>query len=92
MSFKVFDIVISVWLILFVVWGLPLTHYRSRFRKIVYQTESWVINIKPVFVDEIRALFGNTYPNNPEYLKMRNFYRFYLIVYTLLFAVYRLVG
>jgi peroxiredoxin Q/BCP len=92
MSFKVFDIVISVWLILFVVWGLPLTHYRSRFRKIVYQTESWVINIKPVFWDELKALFGNAYPENPEYLKMRNFYRFYLIVYTLLFAVYRLVG
>jgi peroxiredoxin Q/BCP len=92
MSFKVFDTVISVWLILFVVWGLPLTHYRSRFRKIVYQTENWVINIKPVFWDEIKALFGNVYPENPEYLKMRNFYRFYLIVYTLLFVVYRFVG
>lgn len=92
MSFKVFDIIISVWLILFVVWGLPLTHYRSRFRKIVYQTESWVINIKPVFLDELKALFGNAYPENREYLKMRNFYRFYLIVYSLLFALYRFVG
>ncbi len=92
MSFKVFGTVISVWLILFVVWGFPLTHYRSRFRKIVYQTESWLINIKPVFVDEIKALFGNVFPDNREYLKMRNFYRFYLLVYLLLFVAYRFAG
>ena len=67
MSFRVFDTVISVWLIIFVAWGLPLTHYRSRFRKIVY-------------------------PENKYCLKMRNFYSFYLILYTLLFVVYRFVG
>ena len=92
MSFKIFNVLVSIWLILFVVWGLPLTHYRSRFRKIVYQTESWLINIKPVFMDEIKALFGNTLPGNPEYLKMRNFYRFYLLVYLLLFIIYRITG
>jgi len=27
----------NIWLILFILWGLPLTFYRSRFRKIVYQ-------------------------------------------------------
>ena len=30
----------NIWLILFFVWGLPLTFYRSKFRKIVYKTES----------------------------------------------------
>lgn len=90
MKFEIFNLSISVWLLLFVVWGLPLTYYRSRFRKIVYQTESWIINIKPVFTDEIKALFGNTYPENIEYLKMRNFYRMYLIVYLMLFIVYRI--
>jgi peroxiredoxin Q/BCP len=78
----------NVWLILFVVWGLPLTIYRSRFRKIVYQTTKWNINIKPLFTKEIKALFGNIYPGNKTYIRIRNFYRFYLAVYFLLFIIY----
>jgi peroxiredoxin Q/BCP len=78
----------KIWLILFVVWGLPLAYYRSKFRKIVYQTDSWTINIKPYFWKELRALFGNIYPDKMNYLKLRNFYRFYLMVYTILFTLY----
>ncbi len=78
----------NIWLILFFVWGLPLTYYRSRFRKRVYLTDSWTINIKPLFTKELKALFGNIYPDDVKYLKFRNFYRFYLIVYLLLFAAY----
>jgi peroxiredoxin Q/BCP len=78
----------NIWLILFIVWGLPLTFYRSKFRKIVYQTDSWTINIKPYFMKELKALFGNMYPDNKNYLKFRNFYRFYLIIYLLLFTSY----
>lgn len=78
----------NIWLILFCVWGLPLTFYRSKFRKIVYQTESWTINIKPYFWKELKALSGNMYPDNRNYLKLRNFYRFYLLIYLLLFAAY----
>ena len=75
----------NIWLILFVLWGLPMTYYRSKFRKIVYQTDHWLINIKPLFIKEFKGLFGNLYPNNKEYLKQRNFYRFYLGVYFVLF-------
>lgn len=78
----------NIWLILFFVWGLPLTYYRSKFRKIVYQTDSWTINIKPYFGKELKALFGNTYPDNKDYLKMRNFYRLYLMIYLLLLTAY----
>jgi len=78
----------NIWLILFFAWGLPLTFYRSKFRKIVYQTESWTINIKPYFGKELKALYGNIYPDNRNYLKLRNFYRFYLLIYLLLFAAY----
>ena len=78
----------KIWLLLFIAWGLPLTMYRSRFRKIVYQTQSWVINIKPVFLKEIKALFGNIYLGNLIYIKTRNFYRMYLSVYILLFFSY----
>jgi len=81
-------IVANIWLILFIVWGLPLTIYRSKFRKIVYQTDHWIINIKPVFMKEIRGLIGNIYPGNLKYRKFRNFYRFYLAIYFLLFLFY----
>ncbi|HUX95789.1 MAG TPA: peroxiredoxin [Bacteroidales bacterium] len=37
---------------------------------------------------EIKALFGNMYPENHDYLKFRNFYRLYLIIYMLLFTSY----
>jgi len=78
----------NIWLILFIAWGLPLTFYRSKFRKIVYKTESWTINIKPYFLKEIKALFGNIYPDNKSYIRFRNFYRFYLFIYLLLFISY----
>jgi thioredoxin-dependent peroxiredoxin len=82
----------NIWLILFIVWGLPLTYYRSKFRKIVYQTDHWTINIKPYFIKELKAIFGNMYPDNISYLKFRNFYRFYLIIYLLLFTSYLTFG
>jgi peroxiredoxin Q/BCP len=81
-------IIKNIWLILFFGWGLPLTYYRSKFRKLVYQTDSWLINIKPLFWKELRALFGNIYPENKNYIKFRNFYRLYLMVYILLFILY----
>jgi peroxiredoxin Q/BCP len=76
----------NIWLILFIAWSLPLTLYRSKFRKIVYQTDKWTINIKPYFMKELKALFGNMYPDNKNYLKLRNFYRFYLFIYMLFFT------
>ena len=85
------EITKHIWLILFIVWGLPLTMYRSKFRKIVYDTDSWIINLKPVFIKEIKALFGNIYPNDKNYIKFRNFYRFYLAIYILLFIAYTLL-
>jgi peroxiredoxin Q/BCP len=82
----------NIWLILFIAWGLPLGFYRSKFRKIIYKTDSWTINIKPLFLKELRGLFGNLYPEDISYLKMRNFYRFYLFVYTILFIAYKIIG
>ena len=78
-------------LILLIIWSIPSTHYRSKFRKIVYQTEDWKINIRPLFKKEILALFGNMYPENTTYLKTRNFYRAYLAVYLILFLIYQIV-
>ena len=77
--------------LLLIIWSIPSTHYRSKFRKIVYQTEDWKINIRPLFKKEILALFGNMYPENTDYLKTRNFYRIYLTVYLALFLIYNFV-
>lgn len=78
----------TIVLILFIVWGIPLGIFRSRFRKKVYQTSSWTINIKPFFWKELRALFGNLYPHDEAYIRLRNFYRIYLLIYTTLFVLY----
>jgi peroxiredoxin Q/BCP len=77
--------------LLLIIWSIPSTHYRSKFRKIVYQTEDWKINIRPLFKKELLALFGNMYPENTDYLKTRNFYRIYLAVYLVLFLIYNFV-
>jgi len=74
--------------IAFIVWGIPSTFFRSKFRKIVYQTDDWKINIKPLFIKEIKGLFFNIFPNNIEYIKVRNQYRVYLTIYLLLFLAY----
>ena len=79
----------NIWFILFFIWSFPMGYYRSQFRKIVYETDDWTINIKPVFIKEMKGLFGNVFLENEEYLKMRNFYRFYLLIYMALFLAWR---
>ncbi len=82
-------IIENKWLILLIIWGLPLSYYRSKFRKIVYQTDSWLINIKPVFWKELEGLFGNIYPENKTYKRFKKFYLFYLSIYLLIFLGYQ---
>ena len=55
--------------IVLIVWGIPSTFFRSKFRKIVYQTDDWKINIKPLFVKELKGLFFNIFPKNKDYIK-----------------------
>ena len=76
---------IQLILLVLLIWSIPSTYFRSKFRKIVYQTDDWKINIKPIFKKEIIGLLGNMYPENKEYLKIRNYYRIYLAVYLILF-------
>ena len=78
----------NIWFILFVVWGLPLSYYRSNFRKMVYNTNSWVINIKPVFMKEIKVLVNPSKNLSTKLRKYRKFYGIYLLVYLLLFSTY----
>ena len=59
-------------LIILFIWGIPSTYFRNKFRKIVYKTDDWKINIKPIFLKELKGLFLNLYPNNPDYIKSRN--------------------
>jgi len=72
-------------------WGIPSTYFRSKFRKIVYQTDDWKINIRPLFKKEIIGLFSNMYPENQDYLKTRNQYRIYLLIYLLIFILYQFI-
>ena len=78
----------TILLIILFIWGIPSTYFRSRFRKIVYQTNDWKINIKPVFIKELKALFINVFPEDSEYIKIRNYYRVYLFIYLIIFIFY----
>ena len=78
----------TILLIVLFIWGIPSSFIRSRFRKIVYQTNHWTINIKPLFVKEIIALFSNMFPENSDYIKTRNYYRIYLLIYLVIFIIY----
>ena len=78
----------TILFIILIIWGIPSTFFRSKFRKIVYQTNDWKINIKPLFKKEIVGLLFNLYPENNEYIKTRNNYRLYLFVYLIIFLVY----
>ena len=71
----------TIAIIAFIIWSFPLGLFRSRFRKMVYQTNSWWINVKPVFWEEIKVLFGFHQHIKRAELRLINFYRFYLIVY-----------
>ena len=74
-----------------IIWGIPSTFFRSKFRKIVYQTDDWKINIKPFFIKELRGLFFNIFPENKDYIKVRDQYRLYLVIYLLLFIIYAFI-
>jgi dolichol kinase len=76
--------------LILLIWSIPSTYFRSKFRKIVYQTDDWKINIQPFFKKEILGLFVNMYPDNKDYLKTRNYYRIYLVIYIALFIMYKL--
>ena len=78
----------TILFIILIIWGIPSTFFRSKFRKIIYQTNDWKINIKPLFKKEIVGLLFNLYPENKEYIKTRNNYRLYLFVYLIIFCVY----
>jgi len=78
----------NFWLILFIALGLPLLTYRSKFRKIVYQTDSWTINIKPLLTDELRGLIGSHSVDHPKYKKFRNYYRTYLVLILITLVFY----
>ena len=77
----------TILFIILIMWGIPSTFFRSKFRKIVYKTNDWKINIKPLFRKEIVGLLFNLYPENKEYIKTRNNYRLYLFVYLIIFLV-----
>ena len=78
----------TIILIVLFIWGIPSSFIRSKFRKIVYQTNDWKINIKPLFFKELKGLFINLYPKDTNYIKTRNYYRIYLLIYLLIFIFY----
>ena len=80
----------TILLVVLFIWGIPSSFIRSKFRKIVYQTNDWKINIKPLFFKELKGLFINLYPEDTNYIKTRNYYRVYLL-YIYLFSYFIII-
>lgn len=78
----------NIWFILFIVCVSPLIYYRSKFRKMVYQSTSRNVFIKPVFRKEIKAFFRNGQDHNQEYKKVRNIYRFWMAICLILIGTF----
>ena len=74
-----------------ILWSIPSTCFRSKFRKIIYETNDWKINIKPLFKKELIGLFFKISSKIKDYIKTRNHNRIYLIIYGILFLVYSIL-
>ena len=59
-------------LFILILWGIPSAYFRSRFRKIIYETDDWKINIKLLFKKELIGLLSKTSSKNKDYIKTRN--------------------
>ena len=76
--------------ILFVIFSLytiPFMKLRYEFRSIVYETDGWKINIKPVFFKEIQVLFSIK-SMEKQFDKVVMKYRLYLIGYLLFIIIF----
>jgi|TARA_B110000211_G_scaffold185090_1_gene209961 peroxiredoxin Q/BCP len=48
----------KILLFILILWGIPSTFFRNKFRKIIYETNDWKINFKPLFKKELIGLFS----------------------------------
>ena len=51
-----------------ILWGIPSRCFRSKFRKIIYETNDWIINIKPLFKKQLIGLFFKISSKNKDYI------------------------
>lgn len=77
--------------ILFVLWSIPLSFIRLKFRQAVYKEKGILIIFKPKFKKEIVGLFGNLHPKDTTYLKYRNIYRVYLLGFLILYLAWKVM-
>ena len=70
------------------IYSYPLFKLRYKYRTYVYNDNSWSINIKPLFLKEIKYLFCPALLLDIEKINFAKKYRLYLIGYSLLWGVY----
>lgn len=80
----------SLWLIFLFLLAIPVIYYCIKFKKVIYQSDSWTVIFKLSSLKEMKAFFGNSYPENETYLKYRNLYRQYsaLLVVFIAFFIF----
>lgn len=78
-------LIVTSWLILLLV-------HRNKFRRLIYRTNDWRINLRPLNGKEIKGLLGNLYPYDSHYVRSRNIYRLYVLLFGMLFLTTQVVG
>ncbi len=73
-------------------WFILLLVHRDKFRKLIYRTNDWRINLRPMNGKEIKGLLGNIYPYDSNYVRSRNIYRLYVLLLGMLFFTTQAVG
>lgn len=66
-------------------WFILLLIHRDKFRRMIYRTNDWRINLRPLNGKEIKGLLGNIYPYDSNYVRSRNIYRLYVLLLGILF-------
>ena len=81
-----------LWSIFLIILVFPFIYYGIKFRKVIFQTDRWTVIFKPSSLKELKAFYGNIYPDNEDYLKYRNLYRLYSVLLIVCIAFFMFIN
>jgi len=78
----------SILLYTLIIYTIPFSFLRTKFRKMVYTTSSSLIAIQPKFVKEVKVLLGIIQLKTKWEKKLLKQYRYYIAILIILYSLY----
>ncbi len=78
----------DILLYLLLIYTIPFSFFRTKFRKMVYKTQSSLIAIQPKFVKETKVIFGIIPLEKESEKKLLKQYRYYISILIILYVLY----